>query len=217
MTKLEFLELFIAAGAFKKGHFVYSNGRHGLVYINMEVFFDDSEAMSRLCRPIAERFAESSADSITGPARGGLIVASRVRDHLLNIRSRGINLISVFKTSAGDFFSRPSDRNQIFNQRVLVVEDVINTGESVRKVINLVQALGGNVVGVGALYNRGRDISGNVFGDGIRTPDFFALLNKPEPSWNESGCPLCKDMVPVNPNFGRGREFLEKKRMIRCR
>lgn len=208
-TELEALKLFNSRGAILKGHFVYCNRRHGIIYVDAEALFGgDSKVISRLCLRIAERFENNAINSVIGPAKGGVVVASWVAEHLSKLCSRKVALVPTNKTLGGDFSIKPDFRRQIFNQRVLVVEDVLTTSGSVRKVIDIVRALGGNVVGLGALYNRG----GEVVRRAVDVLDFFVLVDTPHQSWSENECPLCKNGIPVNPDFGRGREFLAWKK-----
>lgn len=206
-TELENLKVFASLAAIKKGHFVYSSGRHGTVFVDAESLFRDSKVISGLCQQIAQRFRNSSVNLVTGPANNGVVVASWVADHLSRLCSRRVALVPTFKTLDNGFSVRPTFRHKIFNQRVLVVEDVLTTGGSAQRVIEVVRALGGNVVGFGALYNRGGEISRGA----VDVSDFFVLVNVPHQSWVEEDCPLCKNRVPVNPFFGKGREFSKRK------
>ncbi len=95
----------------------------------------------------------------------------------------------------------------ITGKNVLVVEDVLTTGGSVRKVIEATRAIGGNVIGVGALWNRGGITSQNV----ANVPKLISLVNRKLDEWDEKDCPLCKQGVPININVGKGREFLLRK------
>lgn len=208
-TELEALRLFNSCGAILKGHFVYRSRRHGAIYIDAEALFGDTKVISKLCRPIAERFKNSAVNSVTGPANGGVVVASLVAEHLSNFYSRKVALVPTIKMLSNNFLIRSTFRHQIFNQRVLVVEDVLTTAGSAQKVIDLVRAWGGNVVGLGALYNRG----GEVPRDAIDVLDFFVLVNTSHQSWSEDECPLCKNGIPINPDFGRGRESLARKQV----
>lgn len=95
----------------------------------------------------------------------------------------------------------------IKGKRVLVLEDVLTTGGSVRKVVEATRAARGEVVGVGALVNRG-NITAKDLGD---VPRLEALVNITLDSWLEDECPLCKEGVPVNTEVGKGRDFLARK------
>ena len=96
----------------------------------------------------------------------------------------------------------------IKGKRVLVVEDILTTGGSVKKVIEATRAIGGEVVGLGVLCNRGgimpQDV-GNV-------PKLFSLVNIKLDAWSEADCPLCAKGVPINTDVGKGREFLARKK-----
>ena len=72
------------------------------------------------------------------------------------------------------------------NQRVLIVEDVVTTGGSVREVIDLVNQQGGNVVGVGSIVDR----TGGKIDFGV---PFKAVISMNVESWEPDECPLCKE------------------------
>jgi orotate phosphoribosyltransferase len=91
-----------------------------------------------------------------------------------------------------------------------VVEDVITTGGSVKKVIEVTRALGGNIVGLGVLCNRGEITVENV----ANPPKLFALVNIKLDAWDEGECPLCAQGVPINTDVGKGREYLTRKKQV---
>lgn len=92
-------------------------------------------------------------------------------------------------------------------RRVLVVEDVLTTGGTVKKVIRAVRELGGEVVGLGALCNRG-----GLTAESIGVPKLFALTNVTLDSWEGEACPLCAQNVPINTDVGKGRDFLASQK-----
>ena len=96
----------------------------------------------------------------------------------------------------------------IAGKNILVVEDVLTTGGSVRKVIEAVRALGGNVIGLGVLCNRG-----GVTAQDVANALIFALVNVKMDAWSPVDCPLCAQGVPINTNVGKGREFLALKKV----
>jgi orotate phosphoribosyltransferase len=89
---------------------------------------------------------------------------------------------------------------------VLVVEDIVTTGGSVRKVITAAQALSAIVVGVGVLCNRG-----GVTASRLNVPHFLSLVNVPMESWDAHECPLCQSGVPINTRVGKGAFFLAQQ------
>ena len=78
-------------------------------------------------------------------------------------------------------------------QRVLIVEDIVTTGGSVREVVDVVNEAGGEIVGVGLLVNR----SGGKADFGVPNDKVQALLNLTVPTFQPDNCPLCQDGVAM--------------------
>lgn len=95
----------------------------------------------------------------------------------------------------------------IAGKKVLVVEDILTTGGSVKKTVEAVRAIGGEVAGVAALCNRG-GVTAEDIGD---VPELFSLVNITLESWEASECPLCAQGVPINTSVGKGKEFLSQQ------
>lgn len=108
----------------------------------------------------------------------------------------------------GNFVFKRGYDKLVAGKNVLVVEDVLTTGNSVRKVIEATRDLGGNVVGLGVLCNRG-GITPQDVGD---VPKLFALVNVKLDAWNEKECLLCAQNVPINTDVDKGKEFLARKK-----
>jgi orotate phosphoribosyltransferase len=102
------------------------------------------------------------------------------------------------------FFKRGYDK-LIPNKNVLVVEDILTTGGSVKRVIDAVKAGQGKVIGCGALVNRGNVKDSDV------GAEITALVNISLDAWDEKECPLCKKNVPINTDVGKGREYLKAR------
>ncbi len=100
---------------------------------------------------------------------------------------------------------------QVSGKRVLVVEDVLTTGASAGHVVEVTRVMGGDVVGLGALCNRGGVTPEDVGG----VPKLHALVDVTLDTWTEEECLLngpCSEGVPVNTDVGKGREFLACQR-----
>jgi orotate phosphoribosyltransferase len=78
-------------------------------------------------------------------------------------------------------------------ERVAVVEDVVTTGRSTRETIELAEAGGARVVGVGALLDRS---GGGEEGAPFAVP-FVALARLDLPTWRPEECPRCAAGEPV--------------------
>lgn len=199
-----------ALGAILRGHFVFTSGKHGGMYINKDAVYPHTRETHRFCMAIAGRFGEDRVDTVIAPAIGGVILSQWTAHYLSVLRACEVYGVYAEKADpAGTAFviKRGYDKF-IAGKRVLVVEDVLNTGGSVRKVVDAVREIGGAVIGIGALCNRG-GVTAQDVGD---VPKLTALVNVAFDAWDEADCPLCRNGVPVNTDVGKGREYLARKR-----
>jgi hypothetical protein len=79
--------------------------------------------------------------------------------------------------------------------RVLLIEDLVSSGSTLNLLIELVEQLGAQVVGVGCLWRR---TSVEVDGKPV-----FSLVSRDFPTYNPEDCPLCRKGVPLNEEFVR--------------
>ena len=180
----------------RDSHVVYASGRHGRAYVNKDAVYPDTAAISGLCGLMAAAARACEPEVVCGPALGGIILAQWVGHHL------GLPAVYAEKVDDGMALRRGYDR-LVRGRRVLVVEDVVNTGGSVQQAIAAVRVAGGEVVAVAALCNRG-----GVTAEALGVPVLQALLEVRLDSWPAAECPLCRDGVPVNLDVGKGWEFV---------
>lgn len=202
----EVLQILGEVGAvITNSHIVYTSWLHGSAYVNKDTVYPHTAKISRICRAIAEQFVGNDVEVVIGPAVGGCILSNRVAEHLSDLTGREV--FGIYADKNGDSFviKRGYDKF-VTGKRVLVVEDVLTTGGSVKKVIEAVRAIGGNVVGLGALCNRG-----GVTCEQLVVPRLRALVKVKLDAWDEAECPLCAQGVPINTDVGKGREFLARK------
>ena len=190
-------------------HIVYTSGRHGSAYVNKDAVYPHTMETSALCRMIASEFVEDGIDVVVAPAVGGVILSQWTAHHLTALSGYEVLGIYADKTEDGFIIKRGYDK-LIAGKRVLVVEDVIDTGGSVQKTVAAVRACGGIVVGVGALCNRG-DATPESLGD---VPGLVALMEVTLDAWDEADCPLCKKHVPINTDVGKGLDFVRAHEIL---
>ncbi len=194
-------------GAFRSGHFVFTSGRHGDSYVNKDALFTHTRETSRLCEAIAIHFEDAGVEVVLGPAVAAAILAQWTAYHLSNIEGREVYATYADKDGADGFVIKRGYDKLLAGKSVLVVEDLMTTGGSVRKVVEAARAAGANVAGVGVLCNRG-----SVVAEQIGSPqELFALVNVDMESWEEADCELCKANIPVNTDVGHGKAFLARK------
>ncbi|NLP36046.1 MAG: orotate phosphoribosyltransferase [Firmicutes bacterium] len=177
------LEILQETGVLQKGHFLLSSGLHSDSYLQCALVFQYPRYAEELCRALAAKLAQLRPDLCVGPALGGVIIAYETA-RALSVRGLFTERDQEGKmTLRRGFNIKPQER-------VLVLEDVVTTGGSVREVINVVQEWGGEVCGVGALVDRS---NGKVdFG-----VPFHALIRLDVNSYEPQACPLCQNGIPV--------------------
>ena len=178
-------------------HIVYTSGRHGSAYVNKDAVYPHTERVSELCRLIADAVGGDEIDVVCGPATGAIILAQWTGHHL------GRPAIYAEKAGGGGMVLKRGYDRLVAGKRVLLVEDVLNTGGSLYDTVRAVEGAGGQVVVAAALVNRGGVTAANV---GV--PVLVSLLELSLDSWAAAECPLCRTGVPVNTDVGKGREFL---------
>jgi orotate phosphoribosyltransferase len=172
-----------STGALLEGHFRLTSGRHSGQYIEKFRIMEDPPATEMLCRMIADHFRQSAPTLVVGPAMGGVILAYETARHL------GVRAIFAEKGPDGELMF---DRGFVIEpgQPVLVVDDVLTTGGSVRQVLALVEAAGGKIAGIGMLIDR--TAGGVDFG-----LPFYACHEMSVESFAADDCPLCRQGVPL--------------------
>lgn len=147
MTGDEVLDIFRKAGALLEGHFVYTSGRHGDKFIQAARVMQYPEHVDRLCAEIAGRFRDADVQLVVGPATGGITLS------YATARQLQCRCAFTEKDGEGGMALKRGIRLEP-GTRVLVVEDVITTGGSVKKTIAHLRSRGAEIVGVGVLIDR---------------------------------------------------------------
>src|SRR3989344_7406302 len=124
------------------GHFVYASDKHGSVYINKDAIYPHTKEASNVGKLFAKKFKDLEIDAVVAPALGGIILSQWTAYHLSKLKKRNI---------LGLYTEKTLERNQIFTRgydavvkekNVLIIEDLVTTGGSVKKVIDSVKACG---------------------------------------------------------------------------
>lgn len=200
------LEILRESGAvLTDDHFVYTSGNHGRDYVNKDAVYVNPRRISALCRMMTLFFGNDEIEVVVGPEKGGIILSQWTAYHL-NISSMpDVSAVYAEKQPDGTFALTRGYGEYVKGRRTLIVEDVLTTGGSVRKVVEALSKLTPQpeIVGIAALCNRG-----GVKPEDIGVPDIRALVNLRLENWPASDCPLCRDQVPINTVVGKGREFM---------
>jgi orotate phosphoribosyltransferase len=194
MSEHDARRAFESAGAFLRGHFVYTSGRHGGDYLEKFRILEDPRATTELAGMIAERFRALHPELVAGPTTGGIILAYELA------RQLGVDAVYVERGEKGGRVLRRGFEISP-DARVLVVDDIVTTGGSVVETQTCIANAGGVVIGIGVLADR---TAGRVATD----VPFYACLTVDFPSYTPDACPLCASGVPVAPPRGTSKKVL---------
>lgn len=187
------------------GHFVSINGRHGGGWIDKDAINPHLTLVDELCTMLWDVAKDLEPEIICGPAEGGLIVS------LWTGFRAGVPAVYAEHETAhgaelrGRFILRRGYDEWVRGKRVLIVDDVVNTGHSVRQTAQAVRLAGGFIAGVACYVDRGNepDLGGDY--------PFRFLLQWKVPSWPEETCPADILARPVNTRYAHGAEWLARK------
>ena len=193
-------QILVESEAILRGdHFVYVTGEHGDGWVAKDAVFPHTERVDELCALLAGAVAGREYDYVCGPATGGLIVAQWVAHHLRlpALFAEHAKEEGYVPAHAGEgplrapFVLRRGYDQAVRGKRVLVVDDVVNTGLSVRETADAVRAAGGEVATVACLCTRG-----NAAAQDVGCPDFVWLTEVLVPSWPAADCPCAATACP---------------------
>lgn len=185
MTETDLLDQLRAAGALKEGHFLLASGRHSDRYVEKFDLLRRPRQTVAACALIADQFQNDEIDVVVGPTTGGVILAFEV--------ARQLGVMAAFAERAAEGASgREIRRGTTFEpgQRVLVVDDILTTGGSIRETLAAIARHPVEVVGVAVLVDRS---TGPVeFGVPLT-----ALSRMEISTWAPDECPLCGRGEPL--------------------
>ena len=182
-------DIFRKSGAVLEGHFLLTSGLHSPVYWEKFKVLQFPGYTEQLCQMIANHFRKQKIQVVAGPTTGGIILAFEV--------ARQLGVRGIFAEKEGEE-ERAFRRGFTINpgERVLVVDDILTTGSSIRQVMAAVKRLGGILVGIGVLVDRSEQ--GIEFGVPL-----FSCLRSVTVTYPPQNCPLCAAKIPlVRPGGG---------------
>ena len=148
MNTEDVLDEFRGAGALREGHFILSSGLHSPMFLQKNLVFQYADRTERLCKALAAKIEAQvgKPDVVISPAVGAIIPGYET--------ARWLGVPSMFvEREEGRFKLRRAFRLEP-GARVVVVEDVVSTGGSIRETIETVRELGGNVICAACLVDR---------------------------------------------------------------
>ena len=176
-------------------HALLTSGNHSNGFVNSGIIAEDPRLLDEACAVLVEKLRQKrldigEADRVVGPAMGAITLANLIALNIAKKRHRTCFTSYTEKVVVGENkimrFARSQPRS---GEMVLVTEDVLTTGSSVKSVIQAIEGLSDPTIGILpyilVLVNR----SGLAEIDGR---EIIALIDRPMIIWSPEDCPLCK-------------------------
>lgn len=170
-------------GADLSGHFLLTTGRHSSRFFLLARIAERPHLLSQWSLQLAEKLKPYGVQTFVGAAVGGILPAFAMADAI------GGRALYAMKQENGHMQLYPGALQP--GESVILIEDAVATGSSLRKVMAAVTAQQGVVVAIGAFVHRGEPIAWDI--------PFHAVvkLGAPVPMWDADACPLCHAGVPL--------------------
>lgn len=172
----DFTDYFIKKVVINKGHFIRSSGRHTDTYVQCARLFENAKTAEFVAKSMAENLKGVETDLVMSAAIGGVLPGYEV--------ARQLEKPFIFcERSQGTMTLR---RNFSIPEgaRILIVEDEITTGTSVREMMEIVKALNANPVAMACIVDKsGGKLS---FGIPLLSLSIIEINN-----WTRKECPYC--------------------------
>ena len=182
MNSEEYIKIFKDSGALLDGHFILTSGRHSNSYFQCAKLLQYPKYLELFSKNIADHFKENEIDLVVSPAIGGIVLGTEV-GRLLRKRT-------VFAERVDGKMKLRRGFEIKTNEKILIVEDVITTGGSVKEVMSLVQSFGADIIGVGVIVDRS---SGSV----VLHENQLSLASLEVKSYDSSDIPSELANIPV--------------------
>jgi len=178
------------------GHFDYGNGYHGRVYLNPHQLFRHPSTIWRFAQDLIDVLPADvvqATEVVAGPATGGALLAHTIAGLLDSRRSLTHPPCSFapIHYDASGYALRSFYARELHGKRVLLADDVRNTGQTLARCAALVREAGGSLLGTIEIYDR-LEATGT-----LDVPNFALAEYKAPENFRAADCPLCAGNVPI--------------------
>jgi orotate phosphoribosyltransferase len=179
------------------GHFDYGNGYHGRLYVNPHMLFRYPSTIWRLAQDILDVVPSAVTDTVeavVGPVTGGALLAHTLAGLLDGRRSldrRPCLFAPIHFDQEAGLRLRPAYAQMLDGRRVLLADDVRNTGKTFAHCADLVRRAGGEVIATVEICDRLEAIVD------VGVPNFALVEYGAPENYPTPGCPLCASGVPL--------------------
>lgn len=160
------------------GHFVFRSGRHSTALLDRDRLLADPGPASRMGYALAKRFFTAHIETVAAPSIWGAGLAQWVA-YFLEPRAK-----VVYATPQdGDLTIAGNLHDLIAGRRILLVDNLIISGETITRFADLLVGHGGEAIGLGTLWNSSDPV--------IAGHEVFGLLNAGIEAYPAERCPRC--------------------------
>lgn len=184
-------KLFTKLGAIQNGHFILTSGKHSDTYVQCARILERPDVTAELIKQLCRPYQKSRIDVVAGPAVGGIIISYEI--------ARFLKAKAVYMERVDDKLILRRGFEIKPGEQVIVAEDVITTGGSVKEVVDVITGQGGKVMGIIALVDRRPEKTDELFD--IR---FDSIIKVTPPIYEPADCPLCHKGTPAVKPGSRG-------------
>jgi len=192
LKQLEQLEVLM-----RRGHFDYGNGYHGRVYLNPHQLFRHPSTIWRLAQDLLDVLPSAlleQTEVVAGPVMGGALLAHTLAG-LLDGRRALTHPPCRFAPFSGrgdqDFTLRGFYAREMAGKRVLLADDVRNTGKTFQRCAELVKEAGGTVIATAEICDRMEAMVD------VGVPNYALAEYKAPENYAAADCPLCAAGDPI--------------------
>ncbi len=182
LTEENIINILKETNVLMNGHFVLSSGRHADKYLQCAQVLQHPKYANQLASAIKKLWKDEEIDVVIGPAMGGIVLSYAV--------GQALEVRSIFAERKNGEMKLRRNFEIAANENILLVEDVVTTGGSVREVIEVIEKKQGNLVGISSLVDR----SGGEVDFGY---PFKPLVQLEIQSYDPDDCELCEQKIPI--------------------
>lgn len=177
VTEERVLDILRESGAFLEGHFLLSSGRHSGGYCQCAQLLRFPDKAEEVLSSVAEQVKDLGITKVCGPALGGVIVSYEL--------ARQLGVESIFTERKDGVMELRRGFTVGKGDKVLITEDVITTGKSTMETVEIMLAMGAEVVGVAAIADRtgGKDFAYPI----------WSAIKLNIATYAPEECPLCQE------------------------
>ncbi len=180
----------------RNGHFDYGNGFHGRVYLNAHQLFRHPSTIWRLAQDLLDVLPGDllqRTEVVAGPVMGGALLAHTLAGLLDGRRSLTHPPCSYapFSSRGDGFMLRGFYAREMRGKRVLIADDVRNTGKTFEQCASLVRDAGGTVLATVEICDRLEAVVD------VGVPNYALAEYKAPENFAASDCPMCKAGEPI--------------------